>query len=351
MKIVFCGPPHSGKSVFIANLIDKLPTDEYTVIRACPDGEGTWSNNKNQKETGIVRKKGKFTKTFIDYACQAIDNQTNKIVLVDVGGAMSQEKEQIFGHCDSFIVISNNEKKKQEWLVFGQNLGLECVGCLDSNLEGKEEIYSRTPYLRGKIVGLERGKIIEESTVITAIASDIIQRSRYSEKSEVPNNNFEGIIIDDTELGFKLGYGKEKKCIIRELKKYLPKEKIEEFEGMVEKANIYPNPKHFWLTDKNLKRIPINRSENRNTIKSKIQADGRCFRTKIKTDMTGESKEGKKIIVDNLSKWLFGVPGARGNLTITKAGDCIQLPGSTPDVAIELIENVLQERSVDEKNK
>ena len=51
MKIVFCGPPHSGKSVFIANLIDKLPSDGYTIIRACPDGEGTWSNSKKTKET------------------------------------------------------------------------------------------------------------------------------------------------------------------------------------------------------------------------------------------------------------------------------------------------------------
>ena len=29
MKIVFCGPPHSGKSVFVANLVEKLPTDDY----------------------------------------------------------------------------------------------------------------------------------------------------------------------------------------------------------------------------------------------------------------------------------------------------------------------------------
>ena len=92
MKIVFCGPPHSGKSVFIANLIDKLPTDAYTIIRACPDGEGTWSNNKNQNETAIVRKKGKFTKSFIDDACQAIDNQSNKIVLVDVGRSNVKRK-------------------------------------------------------------------------------------------------------------------------------------------------------------------------------------------------------------------------------------------------------------------
>ncbi len=209
MKIVFCGPPHSGKSVFIANLIDKLPTNAYTIIRACPDGEGTWSNNKNQKETSIVRKKGKFTKSFIDDACQTIDNQTNNIVLVDVGGVMSKENEQVFQHCDSFVVLSSDEKKKQEWLKFGQGLGLECVGCLDSSLEGQEEIYSRTPYFQGKIVGLERGKILEDSPVIKAIVSDIVQKSRYGEKTEIADSEFKGTMIDDTELGFELGYGKE----------------------------------------------------------------------------------------------------------------------------------------------
>lgn len=209
MKIVFCGPPHSGKSVFVANLIDKLPTDACTIIRACPDGEGNWSNNKNQNETAIVRKKGKFTQSFIDDACKAIDNQTNKIVLVDAGGLMSNETEQVFKHCDSFIVISNDEEKKLEWLKLGQKLGLNCIGCLDSSLEDQEEIYARNPYLQGRIVGLERGKILEDSPVIKAIVSDIVQKSKYGEKMEEQNQTIEGIMIDDTELGFELGYGKE----------------------------------------------------------------------------------------------------------------------------------------------
>lgn len=162
MKIVFCGPPHSGKSVFLANIIDNLPTDAYTVIRACPDGEGTWSNNQNQKETNLVRQKGKFTQAFIEDACRAIDNQTNKIVLVDVGGKISEENEQILKHCDNFIVLSNNEEKKQEWLEFAGKLGLQCVGCFDSSIEGKEEIYTREPYIQGRIVGLERGKNARE---------------------------------------------------------------------------------------------------------------------------------------------------------------------------------------------
>ena len=208
MKIVFCGPPHSGKSVFVANLLYQLPSDAYTIIRACPDGEGTWSNNKKQNETNIVRKKGKFTKAFIDDACQAIDNQTNKIVLVDVGGVMSKENEQVFKHCDSFVVLSSDEKQKQEWLEFGQKLGLECVGCLDSSLEGKEEIYSKEPFLTGRIVGLERGEELRESEIIKELVSKIVKKSKYSEKSK-EKEQFEGIMIDDTEFGFELGYGKE----------------------------------------------------------------------------------------------------------------------------------------------
>lgn len=122
---------------------------------------------------------------------------------------MSKENEQIFQHCDSFVVLSGDENQKQKWLEFGQNLGLECIGCLDSNLKGQEQIYSRTPYFQGKIVGLERGEILENSAVIKAIVSDIVKKSKYNEKRENTDINFEGTMIDDTELGFKLGYGKE----------------------------------------------------------------------------------------------------------------------------------------------
>ena len=142
-----------------------------------------------------------------------------------------------------------------------------------------------------------------------------------------------------------LNNGASKEDIFREIKQYIPEDERKAFREKIESDNIYPNPKYFWLTDKNLKRISINRGENRNTIKSKIQSDGRCFSTKIKTDMVGESKDGKKIAVNNLSKWLFGVPGARGHLTITKDGDYIQLPGNTPEEAIEIIEDILEERT------
>ena len=124
-------------------------------------------------------------------------------------GVMSKENEQVFNHCDSFVVLSSDEQKKKEWLEFGQKLGLECIGCIDSSLNGQEEIYSRTPYFQGKIVGLERGEILKDSSVIKALVSDIVQKSKYGEKSEKQDRNTEDIIIDDTELGFELGYGKK----------------------------------------------------------------------------------------------------------------------------------------------
>lgn len=203
MKVVFCGPPHSGKSVFVINLLNRLPTDAYTIIRACPDGEGNWSNNKNQKETSIVRQKGQFSEKFVEDVCKRIDNQQNKIVLVDTGGLISKENEEIFKHCDSFVVLSNDKEQKENWIKFGQSLGLKCIASIDTSLDGKEEIYSRSPYLQGKMVGLTRGKEIKNSPIMDDLSSYIIEKSKYNGQIYRKEN-----IIDDTELGFELGYGK-----------------------------------------------------------------------------------------------------------------------------------------------
>lgn len=202
MKVVFCGPPHSGKSVFISNVINKLPSNSYSVVRGCPDGEGIWSNNENQQEARIVRKKGQFTKEFVTNVCETIDKQKNDIILVDVGGIKSEENKKIFKHCDKFVVISSNKEEKEKWLEFGENLGLECIGLLDSELKGKEEIYITKPFLQGKVVGLERGKYTEDSKVIEAMASDLIERSNYMNKK---NNKEQNCIYAD-DLGKELGY-------------------------------------------------------------------------------------------------------------------------------------------------
>lgn len=126
----------------------------------------------------------------------------------------------------------------------------------------------------------------------------------------------------------------------------VPEEERENFKK--ETSNIYPNPKfeYFKTTSKY---IPVKSTENRETIKKKIQQDGRCFSIKIKTDMVGESKEGKKIPVNNLSKWLFGVPGAKGKLIVRRNG-YICLPNNTPSEVEKIIEESLADRQINNEH-
>lgn len=63
--IAFVGPPHSGKSVFLAEMYRQLLAnpkigDKAFLQRACPDGEGMWSAEADQELVKKIRRKGKF---------------------------------------------------------------------------------------------------------------------------------------------------------------------------------------------------------------------------------------------------------------------------------------------------
>lgn len=58
--------------------------------------------------------------------------------------------------------------------------------------------------------------------------------------------------------------------------------------------------------------------------------------------MTGKDKDGKPIVVDNLKDWLFGVPGAHGNLQMMGSA-AVTLPPQTPEFAVNLIENAFKD--------
>lgn len=214
------------------------------------------------------------------------------------------------------------------------------------NYSNASELFSK---LTPEVKELTKKLMIENLDLIEELQEKPIgYYSKFSKVMNVMSSSFDISEDDMVNIYMKcLNNGASKKEIISELQQYMPEEDRQGFEEKINSSSIYPNPKYFWLTDKNIKRISVKRGENRTTIKSKIQADGRCFSTRVKTDMVGKSKDGKKIVVNNLSKWLFGVPGAKGNLTITRMGNYIQLPGNTPDEVIELIEAILMEREND----
>jgi len=64
------------------------------------------------------------------------------------------------------------------------------------------------------------------------------------------------------------------------------------------------------------------------------------FEQPIKCEAKGESKDGKKIAVDTVGRWLFGVPGYEGHIRVVPAQDKVSLyyPKESPKVVHELIE-------------
>ena len=58
--------------------------------------------------------------------------------------------------------------------------------------------------------------------------------------------------------------------------------------------------------------------------------------------MVGRDKDGNTILVDNLKDWLFGVPGASGNLHL-EGNSIATLPPQTPDFAVKLIKDAFRD--------
>ncbi len=113
----------------------------------------------------------------------------------------------------------------------------------------------------------------------------------------------------------------------------------------------YPYPKKNWQKSSawgehhRISRVVVPKSIRekgrvRDILKQEILNRGVAKTTKIKTDMLGVRKDGKTFVVDNLKDWLFGVPGAHGNLQMM-GNDTITFPPQTPKFAVDMVEEIL----------
>ena len=202
MKTIICGPPHSGKSVFISNLIKLLPSGHYIRINANGDGEGTWSNNPDQTDVKEVRIKGSNTEEdFSRWRCQ-IERANQDIVIVDIGGRLQDDKIPLFKVCESFVVVSNSTQMIDEWKAFGSAHGCKCIGTILSELGYiHEAIYENESYVSGVMSGLERGHNISGSILLNAIADSIVSLSTFKGYKSTSSSK----VIDMYDLGIKLG--------------------------------------------------------------------------------------------------------------------------------------------------
>lgn len=188
MKVVVCGPPHSGKSVFIGGLCENLPRDQRYLFRACPDGEFTLMYQGNGAEQ--YRRKGKFTQEMVDWYCQSLKScKFAPIVLVDVGGIPSQENRRILieGGVSHALILAGDLGKVAEWQQFLDSCGAEVVAVIHSDYDGKSDDIVSDPMV---VHHLERGdESVSARPAILAVAEKILKLSSLSSKETSMSDN------------------------------------------------------------------------------------------------------------------------------------------------------------------
>jgi len=188
MKIVFGGPPHSGKSVLLWEVKRKLPIGSYMPIRAAPDGEGDWTQLLYQGGASLattLRQKGAFSPEFVTWASHAVEHCTARFGLIDIGGRPSEENEQICRYADALIIVSSQEEKIQEWKLFASSVGLQVLAVLYSSLDAPSEWWRRHPsFFEGMVIGLDRERFSGSTTIDAFIQflEEIVPLERNEEK-------------------------------------------------------------------------------------------------------------------------------------------------------------------------
>ncbi|MDP3093214.1 MAG: CRISPR-associated protein Csx3 [bacterium] len=179
-KFVVAGPPHSGKSVFLAGLCENLPRDSRYLFRACPDGEGTWlQNHYDRPDVVALRRKGQFIKEMVDWYSRSLaDCVMAPIILVDIGGRPSEENRRILseGQVNYGIILAGDLERVPEWETFLESCGVTVIAVVRSDYTGEaDSIQRHLPRLEGSVHFLERGDVtVSTRPVIQAVAELIL---------------------------------------------------------------------------------------------------------------------------------------------------------------------------------
>ena len=177
MIVAIGGPPHSGKSVFLAELYRQLlarkPSKFVFLQRACPDGEGMWSAESGPEVVKEIRRKGSFSQEFMLFTLKSIEGlgKVFPLVLLDLGGRRTAENAEILGRSTHLIVLSSKEEEDEPWCQFAEAEGCKTVavfrsrlvkvknGQLDETVRSSVDL-SAEP-IRGEMLNLDRDGAVE----------------------------------------------------------------------------------------------------------------------------------------------------------------------------------------------
>lgn len=173
MTVAIGGPPHSGKSVFLAELYRQLLARRPSGVflqRACPDGEGMWSAEADPAIVKEIRRKGNFDGGFMTFTLKAIEALGTRfpIVLVDLGGRRSAQNAEILHRSTHVFILSSKDEENEPWSQFAAAEGCQTLavlasrlfelapGVLDTSKSTPDQPWSDSEVLRGELWQLDR---------------------------------------------------------------------------------------------------------------------------------------------------------------------------------------------------
>lgn len=192
MKIILCGPPHSGKSCLREGLkqaIRAIPGAPYPyVITGVPDGEGSWFQETVNCDPELAKQlkaayKSKFTPEFVERITNSVKDCQLPLTLVDIGGIPSEENKQICSAATHAVILAG-VSKIPEWREFCAGLGIKVMAEIFSDYHGKEDTIQcvgEDGIFKGSIHYLERGEDISQRPTVVALAHFIIERKERKE--------------------------------------------------------------------------------------------------------------------------------------------------------------------------
>ena len=140
MVVAVGGPPHSGKSVFLAELYRQLLLRRSSgfafLERGCPDGEGMWSDETDPAVVKQIRRKGSFSDEFMGKTLKSVENLGKffPLVLVDLGGRRTAENAEILARCTHLMIVSSKEDENEAWSGFAGLEGVSTLAVFSSSL-------------------------------------------------------------------------------------------------------------------------------------------------------------------------------------------------------------------------
>jgi len=201
MKVILCGPPHSGKSCLREGLKQAMMAQTGApypyVITANPDGEGAWFQAavSLDRERALQHKasyKGLFTDDFGRHATEWVANCALPLVLVDLGGRTTDMNSQISAGATHAILLAGNPDAFPEWREFCGRTRLNIIAELHSDLNAVEDILpvqGEDGIWRGTVHGLKRGVSVKERPVIQFLAEQLSQMTFSENISGKQDNN------------------------------------------------------------------------------------------------------------------------------------------------------------------